>query len=170
MVSRPRLQSTFARAVVPVLGGIAFFAVLGLALWGVAALSSRNGQTEEILASRTFTPGRVTTYASIVERDGPIIFPDLLGTDGDRTIVLHHSGSDPTRGWVLYLAHPADRPIECKVTQVRGTRQFTDCEGRTIDVADLAPPPPGVAPTVSVDGILNLDLVPDSATAGTSGP
>lgn len=162
MVRRPYLTSTFARAVVPVLGGLAFFAVLGLALWGVAALSSRNAdQTQDLLVGRTFTPGRVTTYASIVERDGPIIFPDLLGTDGDRTIVLDHTGADPMRGWVLYLAHPADRPLECKVAQVRGTRQFTDCEGRTLDVSDLAPPPAGVAPTVSVDGILNLDLVPD---------
>jgi hypothetical protein len=169
MPRRPRLQSTFARAVVPVLGGIAFFAVLGLALWGVAALSSRGEQPNDVLASRTFTPGRVTTYARIVDRDGPIIFPDLLGTDGDRTVVLDHTGSDPSRGWVLYLAHPADRPITCKVTQIRTSRQFTDCEGRTLDVEQLAPPPAGVAPTVSVDGVLNLDLVPDTVTPGTSG-
>jgi hypothetical protein len=171
MLRRPQLRSTFARAVVPVVGGIAFFAVLFGALYGVAALISHNSSTtSEILAGRTFQPGSVRTYASIVQADGPIIFPDLLGTDGDKTVVLDHTGTDPMRGWVIYLGHPADRPISCKVTQVRSTRQFTDCDGRTIDVEQLSPPPAGVAPAVSVDGVLSLDLVPDSVTTppGTS--
>src|SRR5690606_10823432 len=98
MPRRPQLKTSFTRAVVPVLGGIGFFALLFLALWGVAALTSRNSaQTNEVLAGRTFEPGRVTTYASIVEAGGPIIFPDLLGTDGDKTIVLDHTGDDPAR-------------------------------------------------------------------------
>ena len=164
MPRRPQLKSPLARAVVPVVGGIAFFALLFVAMWGVAALTSRNGaQTNEVLAGRTFQPGRVTTYASIVQSGGPIIFPDLLGTDGDKTVVLDHTGDDPARGWRLYLAHPADRPISCKVTQVRSSRQFTDCEGRVVEVEQLAAPPPGVAPAVSNDGVLSLDLVPDRA-------
>jgi len=151
---------------VPVAAGIAFFAVLALALWGVAALISRNSdQANDVLAGRTFQPGSVKTYAAIVERDGPIIFPDLLGTDGDKTVVLDHTGDDPMRGWSIYLAHPADRPISCKVVQVRGTRTFTDCEGRSIDVTQLALPPLGIAPAVSVDGILSLDLVADTGVS-----
>ena len=51
---RPRLQSTFARAVVPVAAGIGFFGLLALALWGVAALMSRDtGAATERLTPST---------------------------------------------------------------------------------------------------------------------
>jgi hypothetical protein len=166
---RPRqLRSPFARAVVPVGLGLLFFAVLAGLLWLVAAwLSNGNAKTSDRFASKTFTPGSARGYAQLVEEDGPILFPDLLGTDGDKTIVLDHEGTDPNAGWVVYLAHPADRPLSCKVTQVRHTRSFTDCAGRTITVDQLAPPGPGIRPDVSRDGVLSLDLIPDG-TAPTS--
>jgi len=146
---------------VPVLAGLGVFVVLGLILWGIAAFVSDNSAQSDLLADRTFEPGPAERYAEIVAVDGPILFPDLLGTDGDRTIVLHHEGDDPLTGWLVFLAHPADRPIECKVTQTPDTRIFTDCEEREIDVLGLAPPPPGVRPVVSADGVLTLDLIPD---------
>ena len=159
---RPELRSPLARAVVPVLGGIGFFAVVALVLWGVATLVAHNGSdATSNLASNVFHPGSVERYAAIIDEDGPVLFPDLQGTDGDRTIVLDHSGGDPMHGWSIHLAHPSDRPITCKVTQVQHTDQFTDCEGRTIGVDGLALPPKGVAPDVSNDGILTLDLTPD---------
>jgi len=145
--------------VVPVLGGIGFFAVLALVLWGVADLTAGNATSN--LASNVFRPGSVERYAAIIEQDGPVVFPDLLGTDGDKTVVLDHVGADPMAGWRIYLGHPADRTITCKVTQVQHTSQFTDCEGRAIGVEGLALPPAGVAPVVSTDGILTLDLTPD---------
>lgn len=136
--------------------------MLALILWGIASLVSRNGSSATAnLASSVFRPGSVETYASIIDADGPVLFPDLLGTDGDKSIVLDHTGADPMRGWQIYLGHPADRPITCKVKQVQHTRQFTDCDGRTIDVTQLALPPKGIAPVVSSDGILTLDLTPD---------
>jgi hypothetical protein len=148
--------------VVPVAGGIAFFAVLALILWGIAALVARNGSGATAnLASDVFRPGSVERYAAIIDEDGPVLFPDLLGTDGDKSIVLDHQGADPMHNWYVYLGHPADRPISCKVRQVQHTSRFTDCEGRTIEVDQLALPPPGVAPVVSSDGILTLDLTPD---------
>jgi hypothetical protein len=156
----PQLKSTWARAVVPVAAGLAVFAVLGLVLWGIAAVVSDNSSQGGLLSDRTFEPGPADRYAEIVAADGPILFPDLLGTDGDRTIVLHHEGDDPRAGWQVFLAHPADRPLDCKVTQTPGTRTFVDCEGRELDVLDLAPPPAGVRPVVSADGILTLDLTP----------
>jgi hypothetical protein len=162
IVQRPQLRSPLARAVVPVAGGIAFFAVIALILWGIAALVSRNGSGATAnLASTVFRPGSVERYAAIIDEDGPVLFPDLLGTDGDKSIVLDHSGTDPMHNWSIYLGHPADRPITCKVTQVRHTSRFTDCDGRTIEVGQLARPPQGVAPVVSADGILTLDLTPD---------
>jgi hypothetical protein len=145
-----------------VLGGIGFFAVMGLILWGIAHLIANNGSsTTANLASNVFRPGSVERYAEIIDADGPVLFPDLLGTDGDKSIVLDHEGVNPMQGWVIYLGHPADKPIACKVTQVQRTKSFTDCDGRTIDVTELAHPPQGVAPVVSADGILTLDLTPD---------
>jgi hypothetical protein len=162
VVRRPQLRSPLTRAVVPVLGGIGFFAVLALVLWGVASLVSQNGSGATAnFASNVFRPGSVERYAAIIKDDGPVLFPDLLGTDGDKSIVLDHAGADPMQGWSIHLAHPADRPITCKVTQVQRTDQFTDCEGRTIGVDGLALPPRGVAPVVGNDGILTLDLIPD---------
>ena len=162
VVRRPQLRSPLARAVAPVLGGIGFFAVLALVLWGIASLVSRNGSGATAnLATNVFRPGSVVRYAAIIEEDGPVLFPDLLGTDGDKSIVLDHESTNPMKGWNIYLGHPADRPITCKVTQVQHTDQFTDCEGRTLAVGGLARPAKGIAPVVSADGILTLDLVPD---------
>ncbi len=147
---------------VPVLGGIGFFALVGLILWGIASLVSQNGDsTTANLASNVFRPGSVVRYAAIIDEDGPVLFPDLLGTDGDKTIVLDHQSTNPMSGWNIYLGHPSDRPISCKVTQVQHTDQFTDCEGRTVSVVDLARPAQGIKPVVSADGILTLDLTPD---------
>ena len=168
MVRRIELKSPFARAVVPVTAGIGFFALLGLFMWGVAALSS-NGDSSSLLANRTFSPGRATAYASSIAENGPIIFPDLLGTDGDKTIVLDHTGDDPKQGFAIYLAHPADRPVGCKVTQRPKSRVFTDCEGRILEPSQLAAPPAGVSPVVSKDGILDLIVtVAPATTAATN--
>jgi hypothetical protein len=148
--------------VVPVAGGIGFFGLLALVLWGIASLVSQNGSRATAnLASNVFRPGSVQRYAAIINQDGPVLFPDLLGTDGDKAVVLDHTGTDPMNGWFIYLGHPADRPISCKVVQVQHSSRFTDCEGRTIEVDKLAPPPRGIAPVVSADGILTLDLTPD---------
>ena len=170
MIRRPELKSTFARAVVPVVAGIGFFALVGLALWGVAALTSRNpNEASPLLANRTFKRAHVETYSRIIAQDGPVMFPDLIGTDGDLTVVLDHTGTDPRHGWRLYMAYPADRPASCKVTQVQHTRNFVDCDGRTLAVEQLAPPPQGVNPRIYDDGMIELDLTPDPATVGTAG-
>lgn len=161
---RLQLRSPLARSVVPVLGGLAFFAVLGLFLWGVAAFISRNSEkTATSFAPTTFDVGHTSSMAKVVASGGPLIFPDLLRSNGLRTIVLDHTGDDPQREWHVYMAYPADRDVSCKVTQVKTTRTFNDCEGRTIQVADLALPPQGVSPVVSSDGLLSLDLLPTSA-------
>ncbi len=163
---QPRLKSTFARAVVPVAAGIAFFAVLGLLLWGVAALVANDDQQTDTFAPRYQQLGSTTSFARIVDEGGPIVFQDLLGDN--RNVVLDHTGADPQFGWVLYLAHPADRDPTCAIEQVQGTREFIDCEGRTIDVGQLAPPPAGVRPEVSDDGLLALDLVADADIAAST--
>jgi hypothetical protein len=160
-VRRPQLQSTFARAVVPVALGIAFFAILGLALWGAAALIAGNpDQATENLAPTIQEMGGTASLAKAIAEGGPILLNDLIGNDSH--IVLDHEGDDPGNGWNLYLAHPADRTYQCTIEVVRGTATFTDCEGRTITVDDLAPVPAGVRPVLNKEGtVLTLDLTPD---------
>ncbi len=157
---RPQFQSTFARAVVPVLLGLGFFAVLGLALWGVAAIIANNhDDTTTNLAPTVQEMGSTTFVAGVINRDGPIILHDLVGDD--RNIVVDHTGSDVDFGWAVYLAHPSDRDATCEIELVKKTRTFTDCEGRTLQVSDLATPPAGVGPIISADGELTLDLTAD---------
>ncbi len=153
-----QLRSPLARAVVPVLAGIGFFAVLGLVLWGIAALMA--GQQE---ATTTFTPdrlevGNVVRWAGSIDDEGPIIFAGLGTVTGERTLVLDHDGDDPERGWRVYYAYPADRGPDCPVEQITGTDRFVDCDGRTIAVSELAPPTNGEFPVVEDRTRLFIDL------------
>ena len=160
MVRRPKLQSTFAQAVVPVLAGIGFFVVLGLALWGVAAIISNNSDdTTSNLAPSVQEMGSTSFVAAVINDDGPIILQDLLGDD--RNVVVDHTGGDVDFGWAIYLAYPADRDGTCAIELIKKTRTFEDCDGRTLQVSDLATPPAGVGPIVSADGRLSLDLTAD---------
>ena len=144
----------------PVLGGIGFFAVLGLALWGVAAIIARNSDdTTSNLAPSVQEMGSTSFVAAVIDRDGPIILRDLLGND--RNVVVDHTGADVDFGWAIYLAQPADRDAACGIELIRNTRTFTDCEGRILQLSDLAAPPRGVGPIISADGELSLDLTAD---------
>jgi len=159
----PRYRSPVARAVMPVLAGIGFFAVLGLLTWGAAAyIASHSDERSSDFAPTTFDVGPTKSIAALVAEDGPLIFPDLYRASGKRSIVLDHTGDNVDQHWRIYLAFPADQPEECKVTQIRHTRNFTDCDGRTIPVEQLTVPPAGVAPIVSADGKLTLDLLPET--------
>jgi hypothetical protein len=158
--SRFQPKSALGRAVLPVAAGLGFFALLGLATWGIAALLSRNpDQVNERLARTTFEVGNTERVAEIISTGGPLLFQGLVGDDADDSVVLDHTGESVNTGWVIYYAYPSDRDDTCKVKQIVGTRQFTDCDGRTLDVEQLAAPPLGVSPLVG-DTII-LDLRPD---------
>jgi hypothetical protein len=153
------LKSPVARAVVPVLGGAAVLALIGLFTWLMAAYISRGGgEGSERLAPSTFTVGKVDGLAESVAEDGPLFFPELGTAIGTRSIVVDHTGDDPTNGWRVYWAYPADRDATCIVEQVPGTANFVDCTGRTIGVFDLSPPDPGVFPIVEDRETLVIDL------------
>jgi hypothetical protein len=158
-VDRPaRLRSPFARAVVPVLGGILFFVVAGLFTWGVASyLSSGNSEPSDLLAPRRLDLGSVTGRASDVAEEGPLLFNELSTISGERSLVVDHEGDDPAVGWRLYYAFPPGRP-DCPVTQVRGTATFIDCDGAELDVTELSPPTEEVRPVVEDERTLYLDL------------
>ena len=150
-----RLRSPLARAVVPVLGGALVIALIMLATWGIAALLKEH--PSERLAPSTFTVGGVEGLADEIADHGPLLFPGLNTTTGERTLVLDHQGEDATRGWRVFWAYPADRDSTCAVTQVQGTPMFTDCDGRHLDVSDLAPPT-DVHPVVENRKTLSIDL------------
>jgi hypothetical protein len=139
-VPLPRLRSTFARAVVPVLGGITVLAAILAATYGLAAWISRDGvETSSRLTPRTLPVGGVESVSETIAETGPILLPGLNTTSGERTLILDHAGEDPTRGWRLYLAHPEGEP-SCGVTQVPETSRLLDCDGDEIDIARLARP------------------------------
>jgi len=155
---RPQLKSTFARAVAPVLAGIGFILVVGLLLWGVAAVISHNRKDTTENLSRSYQEMGTTTFvAGVIDDGGPLVLKDLIGND--RNIVVDHTGTDVNENWSIYLAHPADRDASCAITLVKHTHTFTDCEGRTLTVDQLATVPDGVGPIVDrAAGTLTLDL------------
>ena len=155
---RIELRSPLARAVAPVAVGAVVLALIGLLLWGIAALMSG-----EQAQTTTFTPDRLTVgnverWAESIANDGPVLFPGLGTTTGERTLVLMHNGDDPQRGWVVYYAYPADRDASCAVEQVESSDEFTDCDGRTLDVSQLAPPTNGEFPVIEDRETLYIDL------------
>jgi hypothetical protein len=158
-VPLPQLRSPIGRAVVPVVAGAVLIAVIGLFTWGVAAYISRgDAPTSERLAPSTFRLGDVESIAEEIRENGPLLIPGLNTTIGERSIVVNHAGSIDSQGWEVYWAYPADRTGSCIIESVRGTSTFTDCEGRTIDVTELAPPTNDVRPIVENQRTLIIDL------------
>lgn len=151
----------------PVTGGLAFFGLLALLLWGIAAFLSGNpDQVEERLADPAFEVGNTEYLSGLIQDDGPLLFQGLVGDAADRSVVLDHTGDDPARGWTVRYAFPADRDDTCKVSQVRGTRQFTDCAGRTIEYEELARPE-RVRPLVSDVVVIDLRGAAEDAAQGS---
>ena len=154
---RFRLRSPLARALAPVAAGVVFFALLFLALWGAASLISRNPERITNLGDNIFEVGSVQRVAESVDANGPMLYPDLRDPDGTRSIVLDHEGNQPAVGWRVFYAWPADRDATCIAKQVENSSTFTDCEGRTIDIENLARPT-DVRPLVENRKTLYIDL------------
>ena len=95
----PQLRSPFARAVVPVFGGIVVLAAIMGVTWLVAAYISGGGaESSERLVPTVFEVGNVESIAATVAEDGPILFPGLDTTTGQRTLVLDHEGTTRPAG------------------------------------------------------------------------
>jgi hypothetical protein len=163
----PEFRSPIARAVMPVLGGALLFAAMGGFTWAIAAYIA-NGEpgTNDRLALDVFPVGPVESLAETVETKGPLLFPELGTAIGTRSIVIDHEGDVAADGWRVYWAYPADRDPTCVVEQVFETSNFVDCDGRTIDVTELAPPDSGVVPLVRDRATLVVDI--RGATADSS--
>jgi hypothetical protein len=166
---KPRLRTPLARAVVPVLGGIAFFSVFFVGLWIVASVINSRATPSSTVANKVFEVGKVESMAKAVAKDGPLLFPDLKSPDGIRSIVLDHTGTDPAKGWRVYYGYPSDLGPTCLVTHVQGSRTFTDCNQRTVTVDQLQKPT-NVRPIVENKKTLYIDLRDVSAVAATVAP
>lgn len=142
----------------PVLAGLGFFAILGLVLWGVAAVMSGEQVQTTTLTPDRLKVGNIQRWSESIDEEGPVLFPGLGTTTGNRTIVLDHEGDNPERGWIIRYAFPADRDESCTIEQVQGTGTFTDCEGRTITMSDLALPAGGEFPIIEDRTTLYIDL------------
>ena len=152
-----RLRSPLARAVLPIVGGILFFAVLFGLTWLMAAFATDRTERQVVPGNRTFVVGQVTDVAKSIAKNGPILYPDLRDVNGKRSIVIEHNGTDPLKGWQVYYAYPADRSSECLVAQVKQSHTFTDCEGRILQVDQLQKPS-DVTPIVEGQRTLLIDL------------
>jgi len=158
IVRLPEFRSPVARAAAPVLAGLGFFAVLGFLLWGIAAVMSGEQVQTTTLTPDRLKVGDIRRWAESIDEDGPVLFPGLGTTTGTRTIVLDHEGDNPESGWSLHYAYPADRDESCAIEQILGTDTFSDCEGRTLEVSDLATPTGGEFPIIEDRTILYIDL------------
>lgn len=165
---RPKPRSPLAQAVLPVVGGILLLVLIFAATWAIAAWISRGGaESTSRLTPTELEVGHVERVTETIDDSGPVLMPGLNTSSGERTLVLDHTGDDPTRGWRVYAAHPADADPSCVIEQVPGTTRFIDCDGRELDVTELAAPE-GVCAVVEDRERLSINL--RCATAATPTP
>ncbi len=117
----------------PVLVGLAFIAVLGLAVWGVAVwLSHTSGPGSKVevnLGEDTFNVGPADQRAEEIGSRGPLLFPGLVAAD-EGYIIVNHSGTNDVSGWVVFAAVPPGSKVECAVQWRANAQQFVDpCTG-----------------------------------------
>jgi hypothetical protein len=160
-----RLRSPLARAVVPVLGGIAFIAVIGLVLWGVAVLVGRNADPSDVhLGPDKFVLRSLDKKAKLIAEDGPLLFPGLVGPAERQPIGVWHAGDVTTSGWEVFSLVPAGGTPSCVLQLDRTdrtalidpcTQQRYPSDGSTL---------PHIKWNVDLDGNLVIDLAVSGPT------
>jgi hypothetical protein len=123
----------------------------------MATLVTNKAESTTVPGDRTFVVGQVADIAKSIDENGPVLYPDLRDPEGKRSIVIEHNGTDPLKGWQVYYAYPADRNENCLVEHIVDTREFKDCEGRTLGVEQLQLPL-DVRPIVENMRTLLIDL------------
>ncbi len=116
------------------LAGLAALVAIGLALWGISAFvsSSTKVKVSTDLAERYFRPGGVDRLAKLIAKDGPLLFPSLVGDAGRKPVGIGHVGEDPLKGWRAFSLVPPGAPGDCVLALDQSTGQLTaPCAGRT---------------------------------------
>ncbi len=108
-------------------GVLGLVALVLLMVFVVKVASDSGGNT---LGDETFD-ANATALAQQVKRNGPILFPDLLGRGKD--IYIQHLSDDPAEGWRAFRATAPGASERCTLRWDGAGRVFTDpCEpGRT---------------------------------------
>ncbi len=111
-----------------VLSSVLGLAALVLILFFVVRLASQSGGNA--LGDDTFDVN-ASALATQVARDGPVLFPDLLGKGRD--IYIQHLSADPKEGWRAFRATASGAGRACTLRWERAERLFRDpCDpGRT---------------------------------------
>ena len=155
-----RLRSPVGRAVVPVVVGLAVIAAVFGLLWLIAVVVTHNAnESNRRVGADVFEVGRVDRLADSVARNGPILFPNLVGPAGQRPVGLAHDGASDFEGWRVFSLRPSGDAPDCLVQVDRQTKQLEDCKGTVFDPAQL-PDAERVVVLIDKDGTLSLDLQP----------
>lgn len=90
-----------------------------LMVWFVLRLA-QSPEAKVQLGDEVFEVGQVRRMALLVDRDGPLLFQDLLGRDRD--LFVQHIGDDAAKGWLAFEAHAPGQPRTCHLVwrQARG--------------------------------------------------
>ena len=129
------------------LGGV----VAGVLLF-LLVLSATGPRSTEQSEKARFRVGPAERLARTVDREGPLLFQDLLNRSRD--IYVNHLGDGQ---WRAFEAHAPGAPRRCTLTWRPERRDFVDpCDGRTFpaDGSGLTQYPA----TVDDDGVLLVDL------------
>ena len=123
MVGR-RLKSPLAQAVTPVAAGVGVLAVIALALWAIAAVLSGSRKVEIRLGDKYFDAGPAKLAAARIAKEGPILYPGLIGQAGKRPIGIGHVGTDDLKGWRVFSLVAPGAPADCLLAVDRATGEL----------------------------------------------
>lgn len=116
-----RSSPAMSRATALVLSSVLGLVALALLLIFLVKLLSDSGAST--LGDETFD-ANASVLATQVARDGPILFPDLLGKGKD--IYVQHVSEDVKEGWRAFRATAPGRDRTCTLRWDGPTRTFRD--------------------------------------------
>ncbi|MBV8234081.1 MAG: hypothetical protein JO075_00125 [Acidimicrobiia bacterium] len=118
----PRPEPNRSRMVIL---SVAAGVIVAILLFAAVVSLIGSGTAKSKLGSNVFNVGKAKNQAQLIDRSGPLLFPDLVHKGRD--IYVNHVG--PTQ-WVAFDVHPPGESKSCAVTWNASTRTFHDpCSG-----------------------------------------
>ena len=148
-----RTRSSTTTAVLVGIAGVV--AGLGLVIFMVNLASRGTESFEPRLGDDRFNAGVVTDRAASIEREGPVLFPDVAGRSRD--LILVHLGDEADEGWFALSAQAAGKPRDCVLEWQPEAEAFEDCDGEVFP-ADGDHPAITSYPVTIEDNRLWVDL------------
>ena len=113
-----------------IFGGIAVLAAIVIGFFAI-----RLGQQTNtlVLGDQNFGSLNIFNISENIDRDGPILWPDIAS--GDRDIWLTHTGDEVDEGWFAFEARLPGESRDCSVEWVATDRNFVNgCSGDVFPV------------------------------------